>query len=260
MPDPHHDLRQQLDERAANVRKQHAAAVRGQRRTGQAKNLAIAGLSLGLAWSTYNNNRLAQLAATRDTVYAAIQADGEVITSTHYADVAPAAKQEEAVQNALWSYVQARDCYGSSSFTRQAYLAQAMSEERVARQVKASFVLSNPQAPQHTYGEKGVTVQCELVDPPTPIGDDGNQYLFRFRRWEDDGRTGNGSMGTAPVYSVTTRYRTGIYPADDKRRAWLDRATFNAPGVQVLDYPGAKPENARPLTRNARTAAIEARP
>jgi hypothetical protein len=28
------------------------------------------------------------------------------------------------------------------------------------------------------------------------------------------------------------------------RRAWLDRTTFNAPGVQVIEYPGAKPENA----------------
>ena len=65
-------------------------------------------------------------------------------------------------------------------------------------------------------------------------------------------------MATAPVHSVTLRYRTGIYPANDKRRAWLDRTTFNAPGVQVLDYPGAKPENARPPGRTARTA--EARP
>ena len=258
MPDAHADLRQQLDQRALAVRKQHAAAVRSERRAGQAKNLAIAGLSLGLAWAVFNNNRLAQLAATRDTVYAAIQADGEVITSTHYSELPPTAKQEEATQNALWTYVQARDCYGSSSFIRQAYIAQAMSDERVGRQVRSAFILANPLAPQHVYGEKGITVQCELVDPPTPIGDDGNQYLFRFRRGEDDGRSTGNVLATAPVYSVTVRYRTGIYPADDKRRAWLDRATFNAPGVQVLDYPGAKPENARPLPKAARTA--EARP
>ena len=258
MPDAHAGLRQELDQRALAVRKQHAAAVRGQRRTGQAKNLAIAGLGLGLAWAVFNNNRLAQLAATRDTVWAAIQADGEVISSTHYSEVAPAAKQEEAVQNALWTYVQARDCYGSSSFIRQAYIAQAMSDERVGRQVRAAFLLSNPLAPQHVYGEKGITVQCELVDPPTPIGDDGNQYLFRFRRGEDDGRSSANVLATAPVHSVTVRYRTGIYPVDDKRRAWLDRAAFNAPGVQVLDYPGAKPENARPPAKPARTA--EARP
>ena len=258
MPDPHADLRQKLEERDVAVRKQHAAAVRGQRRTGQAKNLAIAALGIGLAWAVFNNNRLAQLAATRDTVYATIMGNGEVVSSTHYSELPPAAKQEEAVQNALWTYVQARDCYGSSFFTRQAYIAQAMSEERVGRQVRAAFILSNPLAPQRVYGEKGITVQCELLDPPTPVGDDGNVYLFRFRRWESDGRSSGATMDTAPVYSVTVRYRTGIYPADDKRRAWLDRTTFNAPGVQVLDYPGAKPENARSLPKPARTA--EARP
>jgi len=259
MPDPHAALRQHLDERALTVRKQHAAAVRGQRRAGQAKNLAIAALGAGLAWAVFNNNRLAQLAATRDTVYGIVQPNGEVVSSIHYSELPPAARQEEAVQNALWTYVQARDCYGSSFFTRQAYIAQAMSDERVGRQVRAAFILANPLAPQHVYGEKGITVQCELVDPPTPVGDDGNVYLFRFRRWEEDGRTaGGGGMAAAPVYSVTVRYRTGIYPADDKRRAWLDRTTFNAPGVQVLDYPGAKPENARPLPKPARTA--EARP
>ncbi len=218
MPDPHAELREGLEERARTVRKQQAAAVRGQRRAGQAKNLAIVALGAGLAWSTYNNNRLAQLAATRDTVYAAIQADGEVITSIHYSELPPAAKQEEAVQNALWTYVQARDCYGSSSFVRQAYQAQAMSDERVGRQVRAAFILANPLAPQHVYGEHNITVQCELVDPPTPIGDDGNQYLFRFRRWEDDGRTTSAAAASAVVYSVTVRYRTGIYPTDDKRR------------------------------------------
>jgi len=254
MPDPHAELREGLEDRARTVRKQQAAAVRGQRRAGQAKNLAIVALSAGWAWSSYNNGRLAQLAATRDTVYAAIQADGEVVTSIHYSELPPAAHQEEAVQNALWIYVQARDCYGSSSFTRQAYQAQAMSDERVGRQVRAAFILANPLAPQHVYGEHNITVQCELVDPPTPIGDDGNQYLFRFRRWEDDGRTSSAAAATAVVYSVTVRYRTGIYPTDDKRRAWLDRTAFNAPGVQVLDYPGAKPENARPLPKPARTA------
>jgi hypothetical protein len=126
-----------------------------------------------------------------------------------------------------------------------------MSDERVGRQVKEQFALANPQAPQHVYGEHNVTVQCDLVDPPEPIGDlSNNQYLFRFRRWEQDPRSlpAAASQAQAPFYSVTVRFRTGIYPQDDPRRAWLDRTTFNAPGVQVIDYPGAKPTNARPVT------------
>ena len=65
MPDPHADIRRGLDERAVAVRQQHAAAVRGQRRSSQAKNLTIAVLGAGLAWTVYNNNRLAEKAATR---------------------------------------------------------------------------------------------------------------------------------------------------------------------------------------------------
>ena len=249
MPDPHAARRseEQLKQRHDAVRKQRAAAVRKERRDKGGATLAIAALGVGLAWTVYNNNRLADKAATRDTVYAMVQGDGEVVSSTHYSELPPAAKQDEAIQNALWTYVQARDCYGSSSFYHQAYIAQAMSDERVGRQVRTYLTLSNPEAPQHVYGGHGVTVQCELVDPPTPIGDDLNQYLFRFRRWEDRGRTTAAEIAAAPIYSVTVRYRTGVYPADDKRRAWLDRTTFNAPGVQVIDYPGAKPENARPV-------------
>lgn len=247
MPDAHAALRRDLDERARVVRKQHLAKQRAERRDGVGKNVAILALGAGLAWTVYNNNRLAEKAATRDTVYGLIQAGSpEVVSSTHYAELPPAAKQEEAIQNALWTYVQARDCYNTPGFVRQAYIAQAMSDERVGRQVHAQFAGSNPAAPQRVYGEKGVTVQCELVDPPTPIGDEGGLYLFRFRRLEDDGRAPASALATAPVHSVAVRFRTGVYPAHDKRRAWLDRTTFNAPGVQVLDYPGAKPENARP--------------
>ena len=56
--------------------------------------------------------------------------------------------------------------------------------------------------------------------------------------------------GGGPFYTVTLQYRTGVYPQQDPRRAWLDRVSFNAAGVQVIEYPGAKPENiALPLAR-----------
>jgi hypothetical protein len=119
-------------------------------------------------------------------------------------------------------------------------------DEHVGKQVKEQFDLNNPQAPQHVYGDHKITVQCELVDPPAPIGNTllNNEYMFRFRRWEETDRTTRADITAAPFYTVTVKFRTGIYPADDMRRAWLDRTTFNAPGVQVIDYPGAKPENA----------------
>jgi hypothetical protein len=225
------------------VRKQHAASVGSARRNAMAKNVLIVGLGAGLAWTIYSNGHLANKVAGRDTVYAVLQSNGEFISSTHYADVVPAATQDQQIQNALWTYVQARDCYGSSSPLRQFYISQSMADDRIASQVRTQFNLKNPAAPQHVYGEHNITVQCELVDPPAPIGDRvNNQYLFRFRRWEETPGTTASDIAAAPFYTVTARFRTGVYPQDDPKRAWLDRVTFNAPGVQVIDYPGAQPE------------------
>ena len=249
MPDIHMNDRNEdaLRKREATIRVQHDAAVRAGRRKTAARVVMIAGLAVGLGWTVYNNGAMATKLATRDTVYGMVQANGEVIASTHYTEIPPAAKQEEQIQNALWTYAQARDCYGSSFPVRQYYIAQAMSDEAVGRQVKEQFALSNPNAPQHVYGEHGITVQCELVDPPTPIGDPGNHaYLFRFRRWEQTAKTTAADMAMASFYTVTVQFRTGVYPENDPRRAWLDRTTFNAPGVQVIESPGAKPSNASP--------------
>lgn len=253
MPAANTAPRSNLEKRAEAVLKQHAADVRSQRRDRAVWRWAAIGFAGLAGWFGWQNSKLAPLVATRPVVYAVLQPNGEWITSDHYDEVVPAAKKSEDVQNALWTYVRARDCYGSESFLRQAYIAQAMSDDRVARQVRAQFnVAANPLAPQKIYGEKGITVQCDLMDPPTPIGDTGDQYLFRFHRLEDEGRGATAAdVLRAPVYTVTVRFRTGIYPkvVDDKRRTWLDRVTFNAPGVQVLDYPGAQPVNARPSGR-----------
>jgi len=119
--------------------------------------------------------------------------------------------------------------------------------------VKDQFDLRNPQAPQHVYGEHGMTVQCDLVDPPAPIGNPLNhQYLFRFRRWEQGPRSIPAEAAAAPFYTVTVQYRTGVYPQTDPRRAWLDRVSFNAAGVQVIEYPGAKPEGVASINPRSR--------
>jgi hypothetical protein len=115
-----------MRKREATVRAQHSASVSARRRGETARNAALIGLCVGCAWVVYNNGQLAEKAASRDTVYALIQGNGEVISSTHYSDVPPAAIQEQQIQNALWTYVQARDCSGSSSVIRQFYIAQSM--------------------------------------------------------------------------------------------------------------------------------------
>jgi hypothetical protein len=239
-----------MRQREEAVRRQHVAATNTKRRIDAVKSVALAGLAIGCTYLVWSNGQLARKLAGRDVVYAALQSNGEFIASTHYTEVAPPATQAQDVQNALWTYVQSRDCYGSSSPLRQYYIALAMSDAAVGKQIKDQFQLTNPQAPQHVYGEHNITVQCELVDPPAPIGDlANNQYLLRFRRWEQTARSTPDEAAAAPFYSVTMRFRTGVYPTDDPGRAWLDRVAFNAPGVQVIDYPGAKPENARPKGR-----------
>lgn len=255
MPDMHGIDRslEAMRKRESTVRKQHEAQVRRAGRASSAKTFSIGVLSIGVGWLVYSNGQLSSRIAGKDVVYAMVQPNGEIIASTHYSEIPLVTKsQDEAIQNALWTYVQARDCYGSSSPLRQFYIAQTMSDMTVAKQVTNQSAFANPNAPQHIYGEKGVTVQCDLIDPPAPIGDrSNNQYMFRFRRWEQGPRSTPDEAAAAPIYNVTMRFRLGIYPQDDPRRAWLDRTTFNAPGVQVIDYPGAKPENAQPKKKAA---------
>jgi VirB8 protein len=236
-----------MRERADAVRKQHAASVRSRRRTDTAKNVALVGVAVGWAWAAYNNNRLAEKVVGREVVYAVLQPNGEFIASDHYAEPVPRETQQDNINSAGWTYVQARDCFGSSSLIRQYYIAQTMSDDHVANQARAQFSLDNPEAPQHVYGDHGITVQCEMIDPPTPIGDAANnQLLFRFRRWEETAKTTYADKASAPFYTVTMHYRLGVYPPDPRRK-WLDRNTINPPGMQVVDYPGAKPENAVPV-------------
>ncbi len=248
MPDMHAAVRDTMQDRAKAVLRQHNAAVRSQRRASGGKTLLIVGLGAGLAWSVYNNNQLATKALGKDVVYATLQTSGDLISSVHYTEIASASQQAEAIQNALWKYVEARECFNTPTAPRAFYIAQAMSDDRVGRQVKRQFDPTNPEAPQHVYGEKGIAVQCEPVDPPAPQGGNNDIYFFHFRRWEDNGHTSGAEIAAAPSYSVAVRFRTGIFPKDP-RRAWLDRSTFNAPGVQVIDFPGAQPDNARPAVK-----------
>ena len=245
MPDENAAIRDTMQDRAVAVLKQHKASLRSQRRAGNGKTLAIIGLSAGLAWTVYNQNRLAERAAGKDVVYTMILASGDIVSSSHYTEIAPTGRANEDIQNTLWSYVTARECFSTALAPRYFYVAQAMSDGRVGRQVHRQFDLSNPEAPQHIYGEKGVSVQCEAVDPPAPQGNSNDIYYFRFRRWLDNGHISPAEIVAAPIYSVAVKFRTGVFPSDPKR-AWLDRTTFNAQGVQVIDYPGAQPTNARP--------------
>ena len=259
MTDPHDSIRNPVarEARSIAVQRQHDAAIGRHRRLETARNVATVALAIGLGWAVYNNARLADLVGSVPTNYVVLQANGAFVASTNYREVVAVGTQEDQIIASLWLYVVSRDCYGEQSPIRQYYVGQAMADERVARQARDDWALTNPASPQHVYGDHQQTVQCDQVDQPTPVGDGNNTYLFRFTRYVEDGHQTPQSIAQAPVYSVTVRYRTGIYPTDDTTRFWRDRKTINPAGVQVIDYPGARPTG-RSLT--PRVAQAGARP
>lgn len=242
MSDLHADLRETRTAREKAILKQHNASISKSRRTEQGKTIAMLLLAGGLGWAVWNNQRLAAKAEGKEVVYATIRADGELISSVHYSETVSPVGLQQSVGLALWEYVRARECFNTPSYTRQDYIMKAMSESRISAQIKRDYNSSNPESPLALYGTKSISVQCELVDPPTPVQDD--LMFFRFRRALDNGRVSAAELQAAPVYTVTIRYRTGIF-SNDPRRNWLDRSTFNPAGVQVIDYPRASPENVR---------------
>ncbi|MGI4814131.1 MAG: VirB8/TrbF family protein [Janthinobacterium lividum] len=242
MLDPHAEKRTEVALRAhyAVVKLQHKASDRRSKRTTTGLAVALTATMAAFCWSAWNTNKLAEKAAGREVVYAVLRDNGEFVTSTHASDVVPITVQGHEIEAALWTYVQARDCYGSSDFIRQYYMAQSMSDEQTAKQLRADVALTNPDRPQRVFGDHRLIVQCELIDPPTPIGDHRDLYLFRFSRWIQGGPPGTDRR---EPYTVTMRFRTGVYPTD-KLHAWMDPSTFNPLGVQVIEYPGAKAQNA----------------
>lgn len=224
------------EQRAARyeeVRKQHAAAVRRERRFDATKTAAIIGLACLCGWLGWNNGHLADKAASTPVVYAVIRDDGTVTNSVRFSSL-PAVDTRNTAINALWDYVQSRECFNATTAARAWYVVQAMSDARVSKEFKDWFGAENPDSPQHIYGDHGIRVDCSFVSY-APLGEHGDRYEFKFDRWEV---STHGS--TKPVrYSASVRFRTGIF-SPDPQRAWIEKATFNAPGIRVIEYPNTK--------------------
>jgi len=221
---------EQRTARYEEVRKQHAREQRRGRRFDRAKTAAIVGLAGLCGWLGWNNGRLAEKAADTAVVYAVIRDDGTVTNSVRFSSL-PAIDTRNTAINALWDYVQSRECYNATRSARDWYVVQAMSDARVGREFRDWYGLANKDSPQHVYGDHGIRVDCSFVSY-APLGSNGDRYEFRFDRWEV------GPHGqTAPVrYVATVRFRTGVY-SPDPQRGWIEKSTFNAPGVQVTEYP-----------------------
>ena len=215
------------------VRKQHGLALRRERRFEHAKTAVLLGLGGLCGWLAWTNQRLAARAADTTVVYAVIRDDGTVTNSVRFASL-PRRDQTNTAINVLWDYVQSRECFNATRAARDWQVVQAMSDARVGREWRDWFGMENKQSPQHVYGDHNLRVDCAFVSY-APLGNSGDRYEFKFDRWE----VGERGQSRPIRYVATVRFRTGIY-STDPQRAWIEKATFNAPGVQVTEYPYVK--------------------
>ena len=229
---------QELDARHKEVVERRARALRQERNAGYAKTIAIVGLGAICAWLGWNNGQLSRELAVRPVIYAVLRDDGTLVSSASWNSLPAPVLKDNSVENALWTYVYSRECYDKGQEARDYYIVQAMSDQRVAGEYRVWFKATNPVSPQVLYGEKDITVHCDFVSI-APLNDDKTGYQIRFLRWEE----GPDHKTKPIVWAASVTFRSGIYSSDPSVQ-WTERATFNAPGVQVVDYPGAQPEPA----------------
>lgn len=110
----------------------------------------------------------------------------------------------------------------------------------VREQFQAWFRRENPDSPARIY-RNGTTVEARYVNWAAvcpPEGCDGPPPAYRF--WFDRVEAPPGGPAKPPVrYAVTVRILRNVPLPKD--RMW-QRWTFNAPLIQVVEYPGAQRE------------------
>lgn len=233
VPVPHH----RKDEHYEAAVKARRKEEKRERRFGAAKSLALAGLLAYAAFLSWENRTLTSLAASNANrvVYVTLRDDGALVNTAMYTSLPPKWQSDNRL-NTLWNYVFWRECYSESEAPRAYYNVQRMSDDRVKREWIGHMSLDNPNSPRNKVGKKRHYYTCEPVGY-APVGSEDNRFVFRFKRYEHDnqGRRDEGIMMHVPV-----AFRTGVYPKDED--AWIDKTVFNAPGVQVWEYPGARPD------------------
>lgn len=235
-----------------------AAARRREMRREMRVAVALSGmLALAAGWAgylTWRNEKLVQLAAenANRVIYVTMRDDGVLVNSVMYTSLPPKWQTNDRL-NTLWHYVFWRECYSESEAPRAYHNVQRMSDDRVSAEWREHMSLQNPTSPRNTHGKKRKHYSCDPINY-SPIGTEDNRYSFRFMRHEHDER-GRKDPGIA-MYA-TVAFRSGVYPNDEN--AWIDKAVFNAPGIQVWEYPGARPEGVQQhlLSRAAADAAAQ---
>lgn len=164
--------------------------------------------------------------------------DGTVTNYIEWKDLPPDVKNDTTV-NVVWQYVQYRESWSKGNAPLAYDVVSAMSSPNVRDEYQEWIDANNPNSPQRLYGD--ATVQARYVNWSPVCPEEGcsgppPQYRFWFDRIETKP---GGQPGPAVRYAVTVRIARDVpLPAD--RMAW--RWTFNAPMIQVVEYPGAQRE------------------
>ena len=164
--------------------------------------------------------------------------DGTVTNYIEWSDL-PAQVKNDTTVNVVWQYVQYRESWSKGNAPLAYEVVSAMSSPNVRDEYQGWIDPANQSSPQRLYGDG--TVQARYVNwsPVCPeTGCSGPPLSYRF--WFDRIETKPGGQpGPAVRYAVTVRILRDVpLPAD--RMAW--RWTFNAPMIQVVEYPGAQRE------------------
>jgi type IV secretory pathway component VirB8 len=168
------------------------------------------------------------------------RSDGTVVNTVEWASL-PREVQEDTTVNVAWNYVQQRESWSEGNAGWAWTVVSAMSSPQVREGFQSWYRRENPDSPARTYRD-GTTVEARYVNwsaicPPVE-GCTGAPPAYRF--WFDRIETLPNGVSKPPVrYAVTVRIARNVPLPKD--RMW-QRWTFNAPLIQVVEYPGAQRE------------------
>lgn len=158
-------------------------------------------------------------------------------TFTNYArwESLPASVQNDTTVNVVINYVMQRESWSEGNADHAWMVVSALSAPGVRDQFQAWY-RESPEGPARTYRD-GTTVKTELVNwaqvcPEAGCSGPPDAYRIWFSRVVTPPRA---QPGPPTTYAVTVRIKRNVpIPTD---RLW-QRWWFNAPQIQVVEYPG----------------------
>jgi hypothetical protein len=164
-------------------------------------------------------------------------------TFTNYAqwEDLPAAIREDTTVNVVWTYVQQRESWSEGNAGWAWTVVSAMSSPAVRESFQKWYGKDNADSPVRVYGEGTVDVRYVNWAPVCTLGEEAcAEAPPAYRIWFDRIETPRGGDPKPAVrYAVTVRIERNVPMPKD--RIW-QRWTFNAPQIQVVEYPGAQRE------------------